>query len=362
MRYHERRPGMFGRKWGFGILLSVVLFSVCFTAGYGLSLLLFRVVGRPSAFFTHFIADLLGLFVFMAGMRLYVGFGGKKHRGRPRFDRMRNKLMSDTIEAMDRIAHGDFSVLIRVDEHNPFSDLAESVNKMARELGTMEKLRQDFISDVSHEIQSPLTSISGFAALLKNDSLTAVQRAHYIDVIETEARRLSKLSDNLLRLSSLEGSDQPLHVKDFSLDKQIQHAVLMLEPQWSAKQIELSLELEKTAFNGDEGLLGQVWINLIHNAIKFTPERGMIGVTLTGDGKTVVCRVSDTGAGISEEDRMHIFERFYKADKARDRALGGSGLGLSLVKKIVELHGGTVTAQSELGKGSVFTVSLPVKK
>jgi two-component system phosphate regulon sensor histidine kinase PhoR len=145
------------------------------------------------------------------------------------------------------------------------------------------------------------------------------------------------------------------------LDKQIQHAVLMLEPQWSAKKIELSLELEKTMFNGDEGLLSQVWINLIHNAIKFTTERGMIGVTLMGDGKAVVCRVSDTGAGISEEDRMHIFERFYKADKARDRALGGSGLGLSLVKKIVELHGGTVTAQSELGKGSVFTVSLPVK-
>lgn len=137
---------------------------------------------------------------------------------------------------------------------------------------------------------------------------------------------------------------------------------MILEPQWAEKRIELSLSLDKITYSGDEGLLTQVWINLIHNAIKFTPEKGEIGVSLENGEKEVMIRISDTGAGISEEDRMHIFERFYKADKARDRALGGSGLGLSLVKKIVELHDGTVTVESRAGSGSVFTVTLPLKK
>lgn len=361
MNREQRRRYM--GKWYISVPLMCLIFTIFFAAGYGLSQIAFRLTGAPSAFYSHIIAGLLGFLLFTAATRLMMAYYGRRIR-KSRFDKMRGGIMNDTIEALDRIAHGDFSVLIQVDgQQNPFfAEVAESVNKMARELGSMEKLRQDFISDVSHEIQSPLTSISGFAALLKSDTLTGEQRAHYIDVIETEARRLSKLSDNLLRLSSLEGSEEPLHEAVFSLDKQIQHVVLMLEPQWAAKNIELSLDLEKTAYNGDEGLLGQVWINLIHNAIKFTPERGEISVTLTNDTKTAVCRVSDTGAGIAEEDSMHIFERFYKADKARDRALGGSGLGLSLVKKIVGLHGGTVTAQSELNKGSVFTVSLPIKK
>ena len=279
-----------------------------------------------------------------------------------RWSDMRSRPLKDTIEAIERIARGDFGVFIPVEKHNPFSEIAESVNKMARELGSMESLRQNFISDVSHEIQSPLTSISGFAALLKNEGITPRQRAHYIDVIETEARRLSKLSDNLLRLSSLEGSEEPLKITSFSLDKQIQNAALVLEPQWSAKSIDLSLSLDKTVCSGDEGLLNQVWINLLHNAVKFTPEGGKVDVTLTRGESEATCRVSDTGIGISEEDRMHVFERFYKADKARDRALGGSGLGLSLVKKIVELHGGTVGVESRPGEGSAFTVTLPFKK
>ena len=361
MRRMNREYGKLFRKWYFRVPITCIVFAFLFAAGYGLSLLIFRLTGTPSALVSHILTGILGVMLFTEGLRLLIAAVGRR-TGRPHLDKIRNGVMADTLEALDRIAHGDFSVLIRVDEHNPFSEVAESVNKMARELGSMEKLRQDFISDVSHEIQSPLTSISGFAALLKSDMLTHEQRSHYIDIIETEARRLSRLSDNLLRLSSLEGSDEPLHAADFSLDKQIQHTVLMLEPQWSAKSIEFSLDLEKTVYNGDEGLLSQVWINLLHNAVKFTPERGEIGILLENGAEEIVCRISDTGVGISKEDLVHVFERFYKADKARDRALGGNGLGLSLVKKIVELHGGAVTVQSEPGKGSVFTVSLPKKQ
>lgn len=359
MRREDNRR--YRSRWIRSTLLGFLLLAVCFAAGFGLSELIYRFTGRPAAVWTHIITGLLGLCVFSLGARILAAVHTRRHHKDRHWDK-RNRYLDSTIEALNRIAHGDFNVLIPVDEHNPLAEIAESVNKMARELGSMEKLRQDFISNVSHEIQSPLTSIRGFAALLKNDRLTADQRAHYIDVIETEAGRLSKLSDNLLKLSSLESNDQPLTITSFSLDKQIQNAVLMLEPQWAEKNIDLSLFLGKITYSGDEGLLTQVWINLIHNAIKFTPEQGEINIALTDGGDSVVCQISDTGSGISEEDRMHIFERFYKADKARDRAQGGSGLGLSLVKKIVELHGGTVTVESQIGEGSTFTVTLPLKK
>ncbi len=352
----EHRP-----RWAFSLLISIAAFMACYAAGYKLSLLLFRLTGRPADIWAAIITGMLGMCIFALGVKIVTEIG-QRHKG-GRFDRARGRLMIDTtLEAMDRIARGDFSVFVPVDKHDPFSEITERVNKMARELGTMENLRQSFISDVSHEIQSPLTSISGFAALLKNEALTPQLRAHYIDVIETEAKRLSRLSENLLRLSMLENGAQPLTVTSFSLDKQIQNAVLMLEPQWAAKNLDISVALEKLSFSGDEGLLNQVWVNLLHNAIKFTPEMGKISVTLRKGERGAVCHIADTGAGISGEDLMHIFERFYKADKARDRALGGNGLGLSLVKKIVELHGGTVTAESEPGRGSTFVVTLPISK
>lgn len=355
---HERH----GPRWSAGLLLSIIIFIPCFAAGYGLAKVVFHITGRPSELWVCVIAAMLGLGVFVLGTKLFLEFYWHIYPKNREWKDKRNDFLNITLEAMERIACGDFSVLLPVNEHEPFHELAESVNKMARELGSMEKLRQDFISNISHEIQSPLTSISGFAALLKDTSLSEKQRIHYIEVIETEAGRLSKLSDNLLRLSSLEGNDQPLAITSFALDRQIQNAVLILEPQWMSKHLELSASLEKITCSGDEELLTQVWINLLHNAVKFTPEGGEISITLECGNKEAICRISDTGTGFSEEERMHIFERFYKADKARERSLGGNGLGLSLVKKIVEMHDGQVSAESQPGKGSIFTVVLPLKK
>ena len=350
------------RRWIWGVLLMIGIFSLCFAAGYGLMLLIFSLTGRPEEFWTHIISGMLALCIFLLFMRIFVWIHNRSHSLNKRHNDLRNVFLDKTIEAMDRIAHGDFSVLLPVDDQGPFSELAESINKMAKELGSMENLRQDFISNVSHEIQSPLTSISGFAALLKNETISPQQREHYIEVIETEAKRLSKLSDNLLKLSSLESNVEPLTKAPFSLDKQLQNSVLMLEPQWANKNLDLSLALDKINYTGDRELLTQVWINLLHNAIKFTPEGGEIRVTLTGTSQEIICCIADTGSGFSEEDQIHIFERFYKADKARDRSLGGNGLGLSLVKKIIELHGGRIIAESQLGKGSTFTVTLPLYK
>jgi signal transduction histidine kinase len=266
-----------------------------------------------------------------------------------------NSMHRGLTETLNEIANGNFNVLVETDPHAPHNDIAEAVNEMTRKLGTLENMRQDFISNVSHEIQSPLTSIGGFAKLLKDESLPPEQRRHYAEIIEAESKRLSSLSDNLLKLSTLDNNKIPLNLTDFRLDKQLETVALTLEPQWAAKNITLEADLQKSAVNADADLLSQVWINLLVNAIKFTPEGGTITITLKSGAVTI----ADTGCGISGEDRFHIFERFYKVDKARDRSLGGNGLGLAIVKKIVELHDGHISVESEPEKGTEFEISLP---
>ncbi|MCS7459564.1 ATP-binding protein [Paenibacillus doosanensis] len=267
------------------------------------------------------------------------------------------------IALIRRIGKGDFSVTFDItkDRHGPWGELAESLNHMTLELNQMEQMRQEFISNVSHEIQSPLTSIGGFARALHNDNLSAEERRHYLDIIETESRRLSKLSDNLLKLTSLESRHHPFDPKPFRLDKQLRRLVLACEPQWLDKGIEMDVSLDEITIVADEDMMSQVWVNLLGNSIKFTPAGGTIGVQAGQEGPNAVIRISDTGIGISEEEQEHVFERFYKADKSRSRAAGGSGLGLSIVKNIVERHHGSIRVQSRLGEGTCFIVTLPLK-
>ena len=238
--------------------------------------------------------------------------------------------------------------------------LASSVNKMALELDQMETMRQEFISNVSHEIQSPLTSIRGFAQALQNQRLSPEERRHYLGIIETESTRLSRITKNLLRLAALESEHARFEPAPYRLDKQIRGLILASEPQWAAKAIDMEVALEEIAVTADEDLLSQVWTNLLHNSIKFTPEGGRICVDLCRQDGSVECRIADTGIGISEEDQAHVFERFYKADRARERAANaGSGLGLSIVQKIVAMHHGTIELESRPGAGTTFTVRLP---
>jgi signal transduction histidine kinase len=340
----------------FSILVVVIIVLVSLTAGFWLSDALFRFTGRPSEFLAYIIMVFIGFFLLAIVILIILLILNKLgHRGGG------SHIIGETLEALDRISHGDFTVALDIKENNRFTELNKSINEMAKNLGALEAMRQDFISNVSHEIQSPLTSISGFAELLQNDALPVEKRGHYAAVIKAESNRLSALSENLLKLSVLESQGTTLSTNEFRLDKQIESVALALEPQWSAKNIELEAELIKTPYSGDEGLLSQVWINLLHNAIKFTPQGGQIHIQLSTNETGIAVKVSDTGLGISADDQMHIFERFYKADKARDRSLGGNGLGLSLVKKIVELHGGNVTVVSEFGKGAAFTVQIPKK-
>jgi signal transduction histidine kinase len=223
-------------------------------------------------------------------------------------------------------------------------------------------MRQTFISNVSHEIQSPLTSIQGFARALQQEGLDYEQRKHYYGIIETESARLSKLSDNLLKLTSLESDQHPFEPKRYRLDRQLRSMILACEPQWVEKNILMDVELAETTVEADEDLLSQVWMNLLSNSIKFTPNGGTISVEAKPSEDGAAVRISDNGTGISEEDLPHIFERFFKADKSRNRMLGGSGLGLSIVKRILEMHGGDVRVSSTRGVGTTFTVKLPHRK
>ncbi|MBK9924415.1 MAG: GHKL domain-containing protein [Anaerolineales bacterium] len=306
--------------------------------------------------FIQIANTLLGLF--FAG--LLFGIVGKFARVRGWFPEM--NIFAPILDALERITRGDFSVRLSPDEarDNPMmSKLTDSVNKMASELHQWESTRQEFISNVSHEIQSPLTSIRGFAKALENDELTIEERHHYLNIIEDESMRLSRITEDLLKMASLESDHLEFEPKTYRLDKQLRSLILVCEPQWSEKSIQMDVSLDELEIIADEDLLSQVWINLLHNAIKFTPQAGFIKVTLSPRDSFAEIRISDNGIGISEEDRERIFERFYKADKSRTRASGGSGLGLSIVKKIVDLHNGTIKVESEQDKGTTFIVNLP---
>lgn len=269
------------------------------------------------------------------------------------------------IDAIRQMAKGNFSVRVdagMVNEpraNHPFRQLVHSINDMAQELAQVERMRQEFISNVSHEIQSPLTAILGFVEALKSGELTQEHRQHYLNIIETEGRRLSRLSDNLLKLTSLESGSHPFHPEPFRLDKQIRDVVLLLEPLWMKKDIQIELSLQSTDVLADKDLLNQVWINLLTNAIKFTDTQGDLLISLEVRDKRLVVCFKDSGIGMTEEDQRRVFERFYKADKARQRSVSGSGLGLTIVKRITDMHQGEIEVDSRLGVGTTFTVRLP---
>jgi signal transduction histidine kinase len=266
------------------------------------------------------------------------------------------------LEALERIAQGNFSTRLDLDAGNNriVGRLATSVNRMAAELDQLESMRQEFISNVSHEIQSPLTSIRGFALALENDDLSPEERRHYLEIIRTESARLSQITEQLLNLAALESDRMRFEPKPYRLDRQIRDLVLACEPQWTEKALDVDMSLEELEVTADELLLSQVWNNPLHNSIKFTPLGGRIRLSLTRLGEHLEFRIADTGIGISEADQAHVFERFFKADRSRTRAEGGSGLGLSIAKKIVEIHKGTIAVESSPGSGATFVVSLPI--
>ncbi len=331
-------------------LRNLLLGIAALSAGWLLAGWIFSLTGRPPELVVYLASVALG--ILLAGTTALVI--GRLAGGFPDDP---NRIWNDLGDAMDRIARGDFSVRVSSPRSGVLAEVVASVNKMAAELGSVEHQRQEFISNVSHEIQSPLTSISGFATLLRDSGLDEATRQHYLDVICAEAGRLSRLSDNLLRLSTLDSSDD-IDRRPVRLDEQLRSVVLMLEPQWTAKGLDVELTASPVELNADADMLRQVWINLLSNAVRYTPDGGAVRVSMEASADSCRVEITDTGIGISTADLPRVFERFFRADKARSGE--GNGLGLSLVKRVIDLHGGSVTVASEPGAGSTFSVILPL--
>ena len=267
--------------------------------------------------------------------------------------------MTEISRAMRKIADGNYDVkLVTGEGGKEFIQLEKDFNAMVTQLKNNEYLHRDFSSNISHEFKTPLAIIKGYAELLQSDNLNEEERKMYSGQIAQESGRLTSLTSNLLKLSSLDYNETHMKRTQFSLDEQIRQVVLAMETKWSAKKIVMDLELKAIEFTGEEELMNQVWMNLIDNAVKFTPEGGRITVMAVKTKEQISVTVEDDGIGMSEETMNHVFEQFYRGDT--ENRYEGSGLGLSLVQRIVNLHGGSVLVESVQGSGSIFMVTLPL--
>lgn len=312
--------------------------------------LLFQRDNMRYLFFGYAIKDVLLLVVAVAAVAVLITI----------MSRSTTNPIRELSRAAKEIAGGNYDVTVperdRVEE---FGELERNFNLMTAELRANEYLRKDFISSVSHQLKTPLSILNGYAQLLAGGGLSAEEEREYSQTIAQESDRLVGLIDDMLRLSRIDHREIQRKAEIFPLGEQLRRAVLQLEPRWSAAGLNVSADIPDFDYTGDSELLYQVWVNLLENAVKFTPAGGRIGVSLAAAENAATVTVWDTGCGMDEDTLPRIFEQFYQGDT--DRRGDGCGLGLALCKRIVELHGGAISAESRPGKGSRFTVSLPVK-
>ena len=261
-------------------------------------------------------------------------------------------------DAMRKVAGGDFTV--RLDCTSKIRDVREvygSFNTMVKELGNTETLQTDFVSNVSHEFKTPINAIEGYASLLQDSQLTDEQKNAYIDKIIFNTRRLSDLVGNILLLSKVNNQTISLKASTFRLDEQVRQSILALESKWEKKEIEFDIDLDEIEYTGFENLLSHVWLNLIDNAVKFSPQNGQIRIRLKQLAGSVTFSIWDNGLPIPEADIDRIFNKFYQGDNSH--ASEGNGLGLALVRKIVAAAHGTINVTSSEDAGTEFVVELP---
>lgn len=270
--------------------------------------------------------------------------------------------MHQLAEATDKVANGDFSVYVpplhTPDQLDYLDVMILDFNKMVEELGSIETLKTDFVSNVSHEMKTPISIIKNYAELLGAEQISDELRKEYAENMEEAAMRLSGLIGNILRLNKLENQRIAPEAETYDVCRQLCECILQFEEAWDEKEIELEIELEERAMiKADESLLELVWNNLLSNAVKFTEPGGRVTVKQSSDVNSVKISVSDTGCGMDRDSIKHIFDKFYQGDTSHSKE--GNGLGLALVKRILELSDGEIQVFSEPGKGSTFLVSLP---
>ncbi len=278
-------------------------------------------------------------------------------------DYIRRKIMVERpvkriIEATEKITQGDFSVRLEPmhgSGMDGFNQICTAINKMAQELSGTETLRTDFIANVSHELKTPLAVMGNYATMLQRPGLSEEEKKEYANSISEAARKLAQLITNILKLNKLENQQIFPTPQEFDLGEQLLQCLLGFEDAWEAKNLEIETDIrEDVRIKSDPELLSLVWNNLISNAVKFTPRGGTIRVGLQIEADQVAVSVSDTGCGMTQEVGRHIFEKFYQGDTSH--ATQGNGLGLALVKRVVDILNGQIAVQSVYGQGSTFTV------
>lgn len=263
-------------------------------------------------------------------------------------------------QAAKQVAKGDFSVRVnKCRSLQELNELTDNFNRMVQELGGIEAFQSDFVTNISHEFKTPLAAIEGYATLLQDPNLSAELRNEYTCIIIDSTRQLSHMSGNILLLSRLERQEIVTKQTSFKLDEQIRQAILLLEPLWEKKQLELDISLPSIRYFGNSELLLQVWLNLLQNAIKFTPPGGILSVSMKAAPDVISIFIRDTGIGMDEKTKQRIFDKFYS--NSPDPAQKGNGLGLSITKRIVDLIHGTIQVKSKPGEGSCFIIQLPVE-
>lgn len=266
------------------------------------------------------------------------------------------------INQMNRLAAGDYRARIKyfklLGKHPTMIEFTDSFNRMAEELQNTEMLRSDFINNFSHEFKTPIVSIAGFAKLLRKANLSEDQKEEYLRIIEEESLRLSQMATNVLNMTEVENKTILTDVTEYNLSEQIRSCILLLSEKWEEKELNFDLGFDEYMIHANEELMKQVWINLLDNAIKFTPDKGSIEVKIKENDDSFEISVMNTGSQIAPEHYKRIFNKFYQTDESH--ATEGNGIGLAIVKRVIDLHEGSVEVSSENNE-TTFTVFLPKK-
>lgn len=345
---------LFRRDWAIHIIISVIFFLILFSSS-GVTMLTILLIRRlfPQLFIQlapvslTFIAFISSTIIGTA-VSLFV----TRHFFKP---------VDGIIKSQKKVANGDFTARVTPPKSDTIiTDLVKGFNSMTEELGSTEMFRNDFINNFSHEFKTPIVSIKGFAKQLQNDDISEEQKKEYIDIIVNESDRLASMSSNILLLTKFENQQMVTNKTEFFLDEQIRNCILLLEKEWSRKNIDFDLDLNEVCYFSNEEMLSHVWLNILGNAIKFTPENGIIKIKCSADESYATVRITDNGIGMDDRTQKHIFDKFYQGDASHK--LNGNGLGLPLAKRVVTLCGGKINVKSQKGKGTTFIIKLPKEK
>lgn len=263
---------------------------------------------------------------------------------------------SELADGLEKAVEGDFYAKLDPSKAEVMSKVYKNFNRVTDELKNVRNMQEDFVNNYSHELRTPISSIKGFSEMLLQEEITEEERRKYLKIILDSANRLTNLAEESILMTKLE-SQEILEKEEYSLSEQIRNCIIMLEPQWSAKNIDMIIELDKVKYNGNKEIMQHLWTNLISNSIKYNKENGKLTVTLKENEKgKIVVTISDTGIGMTEEQISHIFEKYYQAEKSK--TIQGLGLGLTIVNRILDMINGEIKVTSKIGEGSTFTVIL----